>query len=201
MTEVVVHDVIVRVPKGEEAKWLAAGKDYKLGALRVVLLKERSGDRILPIWIGAIEGDVIAMRLENLATERPTTFDLTARLIETGGMKLEKVAVTALRGKIYYATMWLNAGGAVHEVDARPSDAIMIALLTNSPIFVSEETWKAFDSISAAANTLEVLEEQNRKAIAEGIVQPDPAEMEYRSYRSLPRGEIPGIKASGKPTA
>jgi len=63
MIEVTVDDVVVRSPKNEEAKWLADGKDYKLGFTRVILLKERSGNRVLPIWVGAGEGDIIAMLL------------------------------------------------------------------------------------------------------------------------------------------
>src|SRR6266849_159790 len=84
MIEVTVDDVVVRSPKNEEAKWLADGKDYKLGFTRVILLKERSGNRVLPIWVGAGEGDIIAMLLANVTAVRPTTFDLTARLLEVG---------------------------------------------------------------------------------------------------------------------
>jgi hypothetical protein len=62
MVEVTVEDVVLRVPKNEDARWLANGNDYKLGWSRVILLKERSGQRILPIWVGWIEGDIIASR-------------------------------------------------------------------------------------------------------------------------------------------
>jgi hypothetical protein len=163
--------------------------------MRIILLKERSGNRILPIWIGPDEGDFIALKLENLAIVRPTSLDLAARLIEASGMKIDKVAVTALRENVYYATMWTNAGGVVHEIDARPSDAITIALEINAPIFVSEETWKASDALALAPGSeLAGLDELQRKAIAEGRAQPDPTEMEFRSYRSLPRGDVPGIR-------
>ena len=102
-------------------KWLAEGKDYKLGFTRVILLKESAGNRVLPIWVGAGEGDIIAMLLANVSAVRPTPWDLTARLLEVGEMKIEKVAVIGLRGITFIATMWINAHGKISEVDARPS--------------------------------------------------------------------------------
>src|SRR5207245_4390220 len=130
-------DVVVRSPKNEEAKWLAEGKDYKLGLLRVILLKDHSGNQVLPIWVGAGEGDIIAMLLSNISAVRPTPWDLTARLPEVGDMKIEKVAVIALRGITFIATMWINAKGKISQVDARPSDAIALALRADAPIFVT----------------------------------------------------------------
>ena len=76
MIELCVHDVAVQARKDDPGKWLTSGKDYKLGFFRVNLLKEVSGDRILPIWVGPDEGDLIAMRLEHIEWPRPTTFDL-----------------------------------------------------------------------------------------------------------------------------
>src|SRR6202035_1997962 len=67
MIEVTVDDVVVRSPKNEEVKWLADGKDYKLAFTRVILLKERSGNRVLPIWVGPGEGDIIAMLLADIS--------------------------------------------------------------------------------------------------------------------------------------
>jgi hypothetical protein len=68
MIELFVHDVAVQAPKDEHAEWpVSLGKDYlKLGISRVLLLKEVSGDRVLPIWVGPIEGDLIAMKLEHI---------------------------------------------------------------------------------------------------------------------------------------
>ncbi len=100
MIEVIVHDVVARTAKSGEVKYQSAVKDSKVGPSRVILLKEISGPRILPIWVGPIESDVIALKLEQLELDRPTTFDLTTRLLSLGNTKLEKVAVTALRGKI-----------------------------------------------------------------------------------------------------
>jgi RNA polymerase sigma factor (sigma-70 family) len=195
MTEVTVADVVLRAPKNENAKWLAGLKDYKLGLTRVVLLKELAGERILPIWVGFIEGDIIALILENLAFQRPSIFDLTVNLLQAGRVKLQKVAVTALRNNVYYASVWIDAAGQTHEIDARPSDAITLALQLNAPIFVNAETW---EQAAAGGFLLKVggeseLEKFHMKGVAEGKAEPDPVEMEFRSYRSLPRADVPGL--------
>jgi RNA polymerase sigma factor (sigma-70 family) len=203
MIEVTVEDVVLRAPKNEEAQWLASGKDYKLGFHRVILLKELSGQRILPIWVGPVEGDFIALAIENLSFERPMTYGLTLQLLEAGQVKIQKVAVTALRDNVYYASMWIQAGGQTHEIDARPSDAITLALLGNVSIFVLSET---LEQVAAAGGLLMAghesrLEEFHSKAIGEGRAEPEALEMEFRSYRSLPRAQVPGLVAREKPTA
>jgi bifunctional DNase/RNase len=195
MIEVTVDDVVVRSPKNEEAKWLAQGKDYKLGFLRVILLKERSGNRVLPIWVGAGEGDIIAMLLANLSAVRPTTFDLTARLLEVGEIKIQKVAVTGLRGITFIGTIWIDANGKISEVDARPSDAISLALHAGAPIFVTPETFEqAAPDVLTVEEEMVGLEAINKKAIAEGRLESETADMEWRSVRSLPRAESSWVK-------
>jgi hypothetical protein len=125
------------------------------------------------------------MRLEHIEWPRPTTFDLTTNLRKLGYVHIEKVAVTALRERTYFATMWIRANGAVHEVDARPSDAITLPLHADAPIFVTPETLTAANSISVD-RPLEQLQEQTSKAEKEG--DPDPKPMQWRSFRSLERG-------------
>jgi RNA polymerase sigma factor (sigma-70 family) len=195
MIEVTVDDVVVRSPKNEEVKWLAEGKDYKLGFTRVILLKERAGNRVLPIWVGAGEGDIIAMLLANIAVARPTPWDLTARLLEVGEMKIEKVAVIALRGITFIATMWINAHGKISEVDARPSDAITLALRAGVSIFVTPEAFEqAAPYVLTVDREVPELEAIHQKLIAEGKAESDATEMEWRSVRSLPRADSPWIK-------
>lgn len=185
MIELCVHDVAVRAPNNEHVEWPVSGKDYsKLGFLRVILLKEVSGDRVLPIWVGPLEGDLIAMQLEHIETPRPSTFDLTANLLRAGNVEIEKVAVTALRANTYFATIWIRANGAVHEIDARPSDAIALALQVGAPIFVTPETLTNAVLLSAQRQ-FEQLEEHTSKAEKDGVSEPDPAPMDWRSYRSL----------------
>jgi bifunctional DNase/RNase len=185
MVEVTVHDVALLAPRDEEAKWLAGGKDYNLGFMRVILLKETAGDRILPIWVGAIEGDVIAMQLEHIETPRPMTLTLTAELLKTADAQIVKIAVSELREKTYFATMWLKANDKIQEIDARPSDAIALALHAGAPIFVAQELFG--EEPFLAEKAFERLEEQQRKIESEGMVEPEAKPMEWKSFRALPR--------------
>ena len=187
-----------RTATSGEVKYQSAVKDGKVGPLRVILLKEIAGLRILPIWVGPIEGDVIAMQLEHLELDRPTTFDLTTRLLSLGNSKLEKVAVTALRGNVYFATMWVNANGEVHEIDARPSDAIALALLADVPIFIAPETLTGNESVISEENELMQLNEQSSKLEKEGRIDPESQPMEWKSVRPLLRSAVLEAKAAAK---
>jgi RNA polymerase sigma-70 factor (ECF subfamily) len=198
MIEVIVHDVVARTATSGEIKYQSAVKDGKVGLMRVILLKEISGLRILPIWVGPIEGDVIALQLEHLELDRPTTFDLTTRLLALGNTKLEKVAVIALRGITYIATMWVNANGAVHEVDARPSDAIALALQANVPIFIAPETLTGNESAITAENELMQLNEQWSKLEKEGRTEAEPQPMEWKSVGPLLRSAVFEAKAAAQ---
>jgi uncharacterized protein len=198
MMEVIVHDVVARTATSGEIKYQSAVKDGKVGPLRVILLKEISGPRILPIWVGPIEGDVIALQLEHLELDRPTTFDLTTRLLALGNTKLEKVAVTALRGNVYFATMWVNTNGEVHEVDARPSDAIALALQANAPIFIAPETLTGNERVIIEENELMQLNQQSSKLEKEGRIDPESQPMEWKSVRPLVRDALLESKAATK---
>jgi RNA polymerase sigma factor (sigma-70 family) len=141
MIEMTVHDLIVRVPKGEVAKWTGP-QDYKLGQQFIVLLKESAGERILPIWVGSFEANSLVLQLSEISTPRPMTYDLMARLLKVAEIPVERVAVTNLRDNTYYATIWVRIGDRLHEVDARPSDALSLALRLKAPIFVTPEAFE-----------------------------------------------------------
>jgi RNA polymerase sigma factor (sigma-70 family) len=194
MIEVVVHDVMLRAPKDDpEAEWLPArGKKYKLGFARVMLLKEQAGDRILPIWVGAVEGDAIAMLLAGLSSPRPSTFELTTKLLDVAKMNIERIAVTSLRENTYYATMWVKVRGRIRKVDARPSDAVILALRTKAPIFLVPQVLEANQTLLIINGLLAGLDEIHRKVIEANLTLPEETEMEWRSFRSLPRGDIQG---------
>jgi RNA polymerase sigma-70 factor (ECF subfamily) len=191
MIEVTVHDVMLRAPKDDpEAEWLPGrGKKYKLGFTRVLLLKEQAGDRILPIWLGAVEGDAIAMLLAGLSMARPSTFELTAQLLDVAKMKIDKVAVTALRDNVYYSTMWVKMRGKVHEVDARPSDAVTLALRNKVPIFVTPEVVESSQTLLSTNGILSRLDEIHRRDVEANRTLPEEAEMEWKSFRCLPPGD------------
>jgi bifunctional DNase/RNase len=192
--EVTVHDVMLRAPKDDpEAEWLPGqGKKYKLGFTRVILLKEQAGDRILPIWVGAVEGDAIAMLLAGLSTPRPSTFELTTKLLDVAKMNIERIAVTSLRENTYYATMWVKVQGRIREVDARPSDAVTLALRTKAPIFVAPEVLESNQTLLTTNGLIARLDEIHRKGVEADRILPEDVEMEWRSFRSLPRGNMCG---------
>lgn len=110
----------------------AASKTY------VVVLQERDGARVLPIWIGRPEAESIALHLSGVRRERPMTHDLCQALITGLGATLRRVQVTRVHDGTFFAELHLVRGGAPVLVDARPSDAIAIALRVEAPIFVAE---------------------------------------------------------------
>jgi RNA polymerase sigma factor (sigma-70 family) len=193
MVEVTVEDVIIRSPKAVPGTWLAEPGKNTLGWWRIVLLRERVGDRVLPIWLNPFDGDQIAMQLVGLASFRPMPHDLIGRLLRIGDMRVEKVAVVGLREKTYIGTMWIRAGDTVHEIDARPSDAIHLALDSGAPIFVTEETFRQ-GQVVTAGHELQVLEATRQRAIDEGSAPPDAEETEWRRFRSLPRHDPPWVR-------
>jgi RNA polymerase sigma factor (sigma-70 family) len=130
MIEMRVQSVVQRTAPHDEAA-PHYGRPH-----RVVLLKEAAGQRMLSIWVGPWEGDNIALLLAQKATVRPMAYELVARVLEAGQMKLQRAAVTRLDDDIFYAALHLEAHGSVHEVDARPSDALAVALRAGAPVFV-----------------------------------------------------------------
>ena len=104
----------------------------------VVVLEEEEGSRWLPIWIGSAEARSIALEIESLRSPRPNTHDLARDLIHQLDAKVARVVVTELRDGTYYAILHLSRDGRIVAVDARPSDAIAIALRAHAPIFVRE---------------------------------------------------------------
>jgi uncharacterized protein len=105
----------------------------------VVILREETGERTLPIWIGAPEANAIAMELRGEKAARPMTHDLLKQVLVGLGGELRRVAITALRDNTYLAELLVVREGRLFEVDARPSDSIALALRADAPIFVSED--------------------------------------------------------------
>jgi bifunctional DNase/RNase len=104
----------------------------------IVVLRDLEGQRVLPIWVGVFEANAIALQIESVQTPRPMTHDLLASVI--GGLSgtVERIVVCDLRDNTFYATIVLQASSRAVNVDARPSDAIALALRTGSRIFVEE---------------------------------------------------------------
>ena len=105
----------------------------------IVTLLDREGGRVLPIWIGPSEGTAIAIGLKDYPVPRPLTHAFLANVIDAIGATVEEVRVEALKEDTFYAVVKLRMGKTVREVDARPSDAMALAVLTGSPIYAAEE--------------------------------------------------------------
>jgi bifunctional DNase/RNase len=105
----------------------------------VVILQEKEGERVLPIWIGPAEASAIAMELAGVKFARPLTHDLLKQLIVGLGAKLNRVLITQVKENTYYAELDVRREDHVIQIDARPSDSIAIALRLNAPIFTQED--------------------------------------------------------------
>lgn len=104
----------------------------------ILLLKEVDGAGTLPIWIGKPEADSIALALGKVATPRPLTHDLVKNIVDGLRVKIVKIVVTEITDNTYYALIYLNDGKKETLVDARPSDAVAVALRAGAPIFVED---------------------------------------------------------------
>ena len=104
----------------------------------IVILKDKQGDRVLPIWVGIFEANAIALQIENVATPRPMTHDLLRNVIQDLKASVQKIVVCDLQENTFYALIYLSLNGDTLAIDARPSDAIALALRTRAPIFVED---------------------------------------------------------------
>lgn len=108
-------------------------------SMPIIILKDHEEKNALPIWIGLIEASAIATELEDIELARPMTHDLMKNMLDALGVKVTRISVTDLADNTFYATIHLQQGEADFEMDARPSDAIAIALRTDAPIFVEKD--------------------------------------------------------------
>ncbi len=104
----------------------------------VVILQERDGTRLLPIWIGQPEAESIVMHMHNVKRPRPITHDLIRSLITGMGAQLRRVQITRVEKQTYYAELHLQNGETLARIDARPSDGIAVAIRMGSPIYAAE---------------------------------------------------------------
>src|SRR3989475_8143754 len=104
----------------------------------IVILRDKDGHKVLPIWVGMFEANAIALQIENISTPRPMTHDLLRNVIEDLKASVQKIVVCDLQENTFYALIYLLLNGETVAIDARPSDAIALALRTRSPIFVED---------------------------------------------------------------
>jgi bifunctional DNase/RNase len=122
----------------------------------IVVLRENEGPRVLPIWVGVFEANAIALQIENVETPRPMTHDLLRSVISDLSGEVARVVVCDLKENTFYATIQIRAPQGTVTVDARPSDAIALALRTGTQIFVEESVIQNARSVEADSTTVDV---------------------------------------------
>lgn len=136
---------------------------HMLSSQHVVILKESERDRYLPIWIGPWEANAIAMRLQGVSPERPLTHDLFAQTLSALSASVQRIVVSDLADETYRARLILEIEGRMVEMDARPSDAIALAVRTSAPIYATEAV------LARAGVTPEVDEDEKLSVFREFI--------------------------------
>jgi bifunctional DNase/RNase len=140
----------------------------------IVLLKEREGERYLPIWIGAMEATAIAFALQGIQTQRPMTHDLLKNVLEEIQVQVERIVITELKEGTFYAVIVMSRNGTKYEVSSRPSDAIALAVRVNVPIFAQEEV------LSEASIVIRDDEEQEVEKFREFLEQVNPEDFQSK---------------------
>jgi len=105
----------------------------------IVVLKDVASDMVLPIWVGLYEANAIALEIDKSTPPRPLTHDLLRNLIHGLNAQVQKVVVSELRDDTFYAVIWMEKNGELVTLDARPSDALALALRSDCPIYVSQQ--------------------------------------------------------------
>ena len=119
----------------------------------IVILKDKEGDRVLPIWVGIFEANAIALQIENITTPRPMTHDLLKNVLNDLDAHVQRIVVSELRDNTFYAMIYINRNDSILAVDSRPSDAIALALRTKSPIFVEESVVESAKGMDLTKDT------------------------------------------------
>ena len=145
----------------------------------IVVLKDKDGERILPIWVGVFEANAIALQIENVATPRPMTHDLLRNVIVDLEGAVDRVVVSDLQESTFFAIIHLTVKGEHLVVDARPSDAIALALRTRAPILVDETVIDNAKTVDFAAESID------SERLQQWLESLDPDEM--GKYKMLTR--------------
>lgn len=136
----------------------------------IVILRDSSGNSILPIWVGVYEANAIALEIEKVTTPRPMTHDLIKNVLLGLSTGVQKVVVSELRDDTFYAVIWLEHGGELISIDSRPSDALALALRLDCPIYVEESVLK---NSKAAANMSDKAGNEELRRWLEGLNDED----------------------------
>jgi bifunctional DNase/RNase len=155
----------------------------------VVILQEKDGDRLLPIWIGQPEAESIVMEMNKIKPPRPLTHDLCKRLIVGMGGSLRRVQITKVQDNTYYAELHIYRGDDVFHIDARPSDSIAIALRLSAPIFAQESLLTAIAVEEADESASEELSFSSDEGPGEAAEPRDLSAEQLKAYLEKMRPE------------
>jgi bifunctional DNase/RNase len=140
----------------------------------IVILRDEDGQRTLPIWVGPVEANAIALQIENVAPPRPMTHDLLRNLLAGVGARLVRVIISDLKDGTFYAYLELALDGEIVFVDARPSDALALSIRTKVPVFVDT-------SVLDQARMVEVSSDQvDRERLQRWLESLDPDDLGYK---------------------
>jgi len=140
----------------------------------IVILRDADNQRVLPIWVGPVEANAIALQIENVSPPRPMTHDLLRNVLEELGATLTRVLITNLRENTFYAYLELRRGTETILIDARPSDAITLSLRTKAPVFVDPKVLDQARSVDVST------EQADSERIQKWLESLDPDDMGYK---------------------
>jgi bifunctional DNase/RNase len=140
----------------------------------IVILRDTDGTRVLPIWVGPSEANAIALQIENVSMPRPMTHDLLRDVIQALGATLSRVIISELKSNTFYAYLELRVNNDVLLVDARPSDALGLALRAKAPIFVESAVLDQAKSGDATS------EQSDQERLQRWLESLDPDDMGYK---------------------
>ena len=149
----------------------------------IVILKDKMGERILRIWVGLFEANAIALQIENVSTPRPMTHDLLRNIITDLDGRVDRIVVSDLKDNTFFAIIHLTVRGERVAVDARPSDAIALALRTKSPIYVAKAVLEASSMLQQnedAERPVENVSNVSKEKWAEILEKMGPDDFKYK---------------------
>jgi uncharacterized protein len=140
----------------------------------IVILRDADNQRVLPIWVGPVEANAIALQIENIAPPRPMTHDLLRNVVAEMGATLTRVIIADLRENTFYAYLELHRSGEVQFLDARPSDAIALAIRAKAPVFVDTRVLEQARSVDVTS------EQADQERLTRWLESLDPDDLGYK---------------------
>jgi bifunctional DNase/RNase len=140
----------------------------------IVILRDADNQRTLPIWVGPVEANAIALQIENVASPRPMTHDLLRNVVSDLGASVDRVVISDLRDGTFFAYLELRREGETTYVDARPSDAIALSLRVSAPVFVDTRVLDRARSVDVSSD------EADRERLQQWLESLDPDDLGYK---------------------